>query len=163
VRFASAAEASNGPRASRPSSAPAGDLIAARLSVTDRLAAGLLPVLLAAGSLALWIVVPAGWLWLASKLTDSGGSHFIAGMLGTPIAVALFRFVLVWINRLYLRVVWSSPPEPAFDEDGDDGEEPRVTRGPLEPLLIVSFVIAATALSVWFLVLAEGDPGMGPW
>ena len=110
-------------------------------------------MLLAFGSLALWIAVPAGWLWLASKLTDSGPSHFVAGILGTPLAVALFGAVLVWINRLYLRVI-SVRGLPPADEDPDD-ETPVFLRGPLEPLLIASFVIAAVAFVFWFFVLAE--------
>jgi hypothetical protein len=36
----------------------------------------------------------------------------------------------------------------------------RFLRGPLEPLLIGSLVIALIALTVWFLFLAQGDPGI---
>jgi hypothetical protein len=56
------------------------------------------------------------------------------------------------LNRLYLRVTL----DPAqMDEDEDDEEEGRWMRGPLEPLLVGSLLIAVAALFVWFLFMAE--------
>jgi hypothetical protein len=120
----------------------------------DRLAAGFLLLLLAVGSLALWIAVPAGWLWVASKITDSGPSHFLAAIVGTPVAIVLFGLVLAWINRLYLRVRWASHDADEYESD----EEPRPVRGPLEPLLAGSLAIALIVLTVWFFVFAENPP-----
>jgi hypothetical protein len=120
----------------------------------DRLAAGFLLLLLAVGSLALWIAVPAGWLWVASKITDSGPSHFLAAIVGTPVAIVLFGLVLAWINRLYLRVRWAAHDTDEHEYD----EEPRPVRGPLEPLLAGSLAIALVVLTVWFFVFAENPP-----
>ena len=139
-----------------------GHLNSRQLSATDRLAAGFLLVLLALGSLALWIVVPAGWLWAASKITNSGGSHFVAAMLGMPVALILFGIALAWVNRLYLRVVWSGRPPPEPDEDDDDEEEVRFPRGPLEPLLVGSLAVALVVFVFWFFVLAEDPPAFLP-
>jgi hypothetical protein len=47
-------------------------------------------------------------------------------------------------------------PQPADYEDDED--EPRPMRGPLEPLLAASLVIALVALVVWFFVFAENPP-----
>jgi hypothetical protein len=132
-----------------------------RLRFGDRLAAGFLLVLLTVGSLTLWIGVPAGWLWLASKITESESAHLAFGMVGMPVAIVLFALVLAWINRLYMRVVWSQGlPEPEQLE-GDEYEEVRVPRGPLEPLLVASLVLSVVALFVWFFVFAE-NPSWGP-
>ena len=120
-----------------------------------RLAAGFLLVLLAAGSLTLWIGVPAGWLWVASKITDSEPSHFVAAIVGTPVAIVLFGLLLAWINGLYLRVRWASH-EPNEYEHED--EEPRPVRGPLEPMLAASLALALIVLTVWFFVFAENPP-----
>jgi hypothetical protein len=82
-------------------------------------------------------------------------------MVGMPVAIVLFALVLAWINRLYMRVVWSQgPPLPEELEPGED-EEIRVPRGPLEPLLVVSLVLSVVALFVWFFVFAE-NPSSGP-
>jgi hypothetical protein len=121
-----------------------------RLSPVDRLAAGFLLVLLAAGSLTLWIGVPAGWLWIASKVTDSAGAHYFLAITGTPVAIIAFGALLAWVNGLYLRVAGTERYEP--DEDDDDG--PRFVRGPLEPLLIGSLAVAAVVMCVWFFVFA---------
>jgi hypothetical protein len=132
-----------------------------RLRFGDRLAAGFLLVLLTVGSLMLWVGVPAGWLWLASQITESESAHLALGIVGMPVAIILFAIVLVWINRLYMRVVWSrGPPLPEELETGE-GDEIRVPRGPLEPLLVVSLVLSVFALFVWFFVFAE-NPSWGP-
>lgn len=135
------------------------DLNAQRPPVADRLAAGFLLALLAIGSLALWIVVPAAWLWAASKLTDSSTSHFAASVLGMPVAIILFGIALSWVNRLYVRVRWSHVPLPEVD---DEEEHLRIARGPLEPLLVGSLVIAIAAFVFWFFVLAKNPPPFLP-
>ena len=63
-----------------------------------------------------------------------------------------FAPVLFWLNGLYLRVT-GVLARLAADED-ETGWQPRV-RGPLEPMLMASFLIALTALLVWFFVFAE--------
>lgn len=127
----------------------------------DRLAAGFLLVLLTVGSLTLWIGVPAGWLWLVSRITESESAHLAFGMVGMPVAIVLFAIVLVWINRLYLRVVWSQGPPLPEDLADEGNDEIRVPRGPLEPLLVVSLALSVVALFVWFFVFAE-NPSWGP-
>jgi hypothetical protein len=127
-----------------------------RLRFGDRIAAGFLLLLLTIGSLALWVGVPAGWLWLASKIADSGSAHLALGIVGMPVAIVLFALVLAWINRLYMRVVWSQRQLEELEEfDDEDIGELRIPRGPLEPLLVVSLVLSVVALFAWFFVLAE--------
>jgi hypothetical protein len=127
-----------------------------RLRFGDRIAAGFLLLLLTIGSLALWVGVPAGWLWLASKIADSGSAHLALGIVGMPVAIVLFALVLAWINRLYMRVVWSQRQLEELEElDAEGEEELRIPRGPLEPLLVVSLVLSVVALFFWFFVLAE--------
>jgi hypothetical protein len=127
-----------------------------RLRFGDRIAAGFLLLLLTIGSLALWVGVPAGWLWLASKIADSGSAHLALGIVGMPVAIVLFALVLAWINRLYMRVVWSQRRLEELEElDAEGEEELRIPRGPLEPLLVVSLVLSVVALFFWFFVLAE--------
>lgn len=120
--------------------------------MVDRLAAGFVLLALVAGCLFLWIGIPALGLWALGQAVESRTTHFVAGVVGVPIAMALFAPLLVWMNALYLRINGALDP----DQDEDEDYRPRL-RGPLEPLLVASFVAAIVALVVWFFFFAE-DP-----
>lgn len=117
--------------------------------LVDRLVATFLLGLMAAGSLLLWIGMPALTLWLVAQIVDTPAQHLILGLLAVPAGMILFTPLLFWINRLYLRVTGVTA---AAEED----EEPRVLRGPLEPMLVWSFAIALVCLIVWFFIGSEG-------
>ncbi len=119
----------------------------------DRLAAGFLLVVLAVGTLALCIGIPVGGMWLASKVTNSIQTHFLVALPLILVSMGLFAALLYRLDRLYLRVTGAFVP--GIDEEE---EEPRIPHGPLEPMIIVSLVIAVTALVVWFFFFAENPP-----
>jgi hypothetical protein len=121
----------------------------------ERLAGAFVLVVLVLACVAFWIGVPLGTLWALSKATDDGATHFVGGLIGVPVAMALFSPVLFWLNGLYLRVTGVIARLEADEEEA--GWQRRV-RGPLEPLLFVSFLIALTALTIWFFVFAENPP-----
>jgi hypothetical protein len=104
-------------------------------------------LLLAAGSLALWIGIPAGSLWLASHLSESTGLHLPIALAVMIPAMFAGGALLSWLNLLYLRITGGEVVGTgAF----------RVRRkGPLEPLMVVSIVIAVICLFVWFFFFAE--------
>jgi hypothetical protein len=109
----------------------------------DRLVATFLLLLIAAGCLALWIVVPAAVLWALTPLSDSRSYHLVVALVGVPTAMIAFASLLLWLNALYLRVTghWR------FDEED---ERPRRLSGPLESLLVWSLLIAFALLCLWF-------------
>ena len=121
--------------------------------ITDRLAAAFLLVLMALGSLVLWIGVPVGSLWAASKLSESVAGHLLIALPLTLAAMIVWGAFLFWLNALYLRVIG------ALAEPEDPDEPPRRIRGPLEPLLVGSLVIGIVAFLVWFFAFAE-DPAV---
>jgi hypothetical protein len=125
----------------------------AQRSAADRLAAGFLLALMIAGSFALWIAVPAAALWASAKIVDSLAGHFLVALPVTLAAMIAWGTGLFWLNTLYLRITGF------FDEPEDPDEPPRRIRGPLEPILVSSLVIALIALFVWFFVFAE-NPSM---
>lgn len=126
----------------------------------DRAAATFLLVVLALGCLTFFIGIPVAFLWTLSKLTDSFATHFVGGLVGIPIAMALFSPALFWVNGLYLRVTAARSDDEDWDELDD---EPRFrARGPLEPMLVASFMVALIALVVWFFFFAE-NPALGVW
>jgi hypothetical protein len=124
----------------------------AGLRPLDRLAAGFLLLLLGAGSLVLWLGIPAGGLWALSKLTESGNEHFLLSLIVIPAAMILFAPALFWLNGLYLRVIGVLRPE-----EDDEARRWRL-RGPLVPFLYTGMVVALVVLFAWVFFFAESPP-----
>ena len=125
----------------------------------DRLAAGFLLALMALGAFALWLGVPAACLYASSRIAGSSAEHFLLDLPMTVAAMIAWGAFLVWLNTVYLRVTGVISRYAADDEEFG-GSSPRFLRGPLEPLLIGSLVIALIAITLWFLFFAHSiDPG----
>ena len=122
----------------------------------DRMVAALLLLLMAAGSLALWVAIPAGVMRALTPLSESHSYHLLVALVGVPAVMILVGLLLFWLNGLYLQVSghWR------HDEEED---RPKRLRGPLEPLLAWSFVIALVALLFWFFFLPHGAPSPSPF
>ncbi len=121
----------------------------------ERLYGRFVLVVLGVACVAWWIALPIGTLWALSKATDEFATHFVAGLLGVPVVMALFSPILFWLNGLYLRVTGIMARLEAEEEE--TGWHRRV-RGPLEPMLAISFAVAAIALVIWFFFVAENPP-----
>ncbi len=121
----------------------------------QRLAGAFVIIVLGLACLGFWIGIPIGGLWALSKATDSFVTHFVVGLIGVPVAMALFSPVLFWLNFLYLRV---SGALDRLEQDELESGWQRRLRGPLEPMLLVSFLVALSALLVWFFFVAENPP-----
>jgi hypothetical protein len=126
-----------------------------RATARERLAGAFVLAVLGVACLVFWIGLPVGILWALGELTDSGPTHFVAALLGIPVAMAIFSPVLFWLNGLYLRVTGVLA---RLAEDEEETGWRRRVRGPLEPMLIVSFMVALVALFVWFFIFAENPP-----
>ncbi len=126
------------------------------LSTADRMAAAFLWILMAVGSLAMWVGVPAGWLWVAGQITSDQAQHITLSVIGVPLAIIIWARGLFWLNRLHMRV--TMPRLMREIEEAPEDEEPRVIRGPLEPLMVGSLVVAIVAMAIWFFFFAERPP-----
>ena len=126
------------------------------MSTGDRTAAAFLWILMAVGSVAMWVGVPAGWLWVAGQITSDQAQHITLSVIGVPLAIIVWARGLFWLNRLYMRV--TMPRLMRELEEAPEDEEPRVVRGPLEPLLVGSLVVAIVAMAIWFFFFAERPP-----
>jgi len=113
-------------------------------------------VAMAVGSLALWLAVPAACLYAASKLVGTSGEEYVVGLPMTVVAMVVFGAVLAWLNRLYLRMTGVLARYEA--EIDELGVAPAFLRGPLEPLLVTSLVVALAVLAVWFFGFAKNPP-----
>jgi hypothetical protein len=118
----------------------------------DRIAARFIVVLLAIGSLVLWIGVPFGGMWLTGELAETSDTQFLYALLLIPATMAVFALGLAWLNGLYLRITG------VYREDEEEPGSWRRIRGPLEPLIVNSLMIAVVAMIVWFFVFAENPP-----
>jgi hypothetical protein len=127
--------------------------VARRAATTGLLAA------MAAGSIALWTLVPAGVLWLASRLTATAGAPstgiLLAIAVGVPTAMVLSAGALVRIERLYTRMTGfaSAPVVPGWRRSLSDSNALGPT-SVLEKMMIASVVLAVIALATWFFAFA---------
>lgn len=126
------------------------------LSGLDRVVAAFLLILMAVGSVLMWVGVPAGWLWVAGQITSDQAQHILLSVVGVPLAIIIWARGLFWLNRLHMRV--TMPQILREIEEADDDDEPRVIRGALEPLMVGSLWIALIAMAIWFFVFAH-NPG----
>jgi len=115
---------------------------------------------MAVGSVALWTVVPAGVLWLASRLSAASG-HLTLGIclavaVAIPTAIALGGQALVGVERVYMRVTGTiATPRvvPGWRRSLSDSD----ALGPasvLEKLMVASVLLALVALATWFVAFA---------
>lgn len=116
--------------------------------------APLLVAVMALGCAVLWIGLPVVTMWAAAKVSETPAEHFLLALPVTILAMVLFAKALFSVNRLYLRVTAAQP-------DDEDDEATRWSRGPLEPLLVGSLIIALVAIVVWFFLYAENPSRYG--
>ena len=121
--------------------------------IRDRAAGAFVLALLAVGCLVLWIGIPLACMWGAGKLTDDAADHYLVVLPAVLVGMILWGRGLFWLNRLYLRIRLGSRAWKELNEEDED--EPRWVRGPLEPLLVATLVLALIALFAWFFLLAE--------
>jgi hypothetical protein len=115
----------------------------------------LLVLLMAVGSVVMWIGVPVGLIYLASRIADSsqpGAGPYLLVLIGLPVGMALVGKLLGMLDRLHGRLT------------GREQERHRATwlrsmraertsnrrAGVLDQVMIVSVAIALVAFGVWF-------------
>lgn len=137
-----------------------GKTLAAALRIS---AAGGLILLMAAGSIVLWIGVPVGWLYLASHMTvttqPSLGPYLLI-IFAMPASMVLFARLLFRLDAVFGRLT-GRPPQLRVRAPwlkslrAERPSQRRLTV--LEVLMIISVSMALIAIAGWFLLFA-GDP-----
>jgi hypothetical protein len=126
----------------------------------------LLVLMMAVGSVVLWIGLPVGWVWVASRTVKTSQPSFgpyLLVLLATPISMWLWSKLLFRLNDLYSRLTGQSyevrtqlPWHKSMR--GERGSNRPTTV--LDWVMIVSVSIALTAFGVWFFVFAGSSlPG----
>jgi hypothetical protein len=136
-----------------------------RLAVTMPVAA-LLLLLMALGSIVLWIGIPIGWLYLASQLVDSSQptlGPYVLVIFGIPITMFVFGKLLFTLDRVFERVTgrdattdFRPPWLRSMRGERDTGRKVSV----LEGVMVVSVSLALMVFGVWFIFFAGSSlPG----
>lgn len=129
-----------------------------------KLHAAFLILLMAAGSIAVWIAIPIGWLWIGSQIADSQQTSmglYLLVMVGILVSVLAVAKGLGWLDRHYARVIGVPEGGPRLplpwlrSMRGERGTGRRTSV--LDIVMIGSVSIAGLAMAVWFLVFA-GSP-----
>jgi hypothetical protein len=123
-----------------------------------------LVLLMAAGSVVMWIGLPLGLVWLASALTDSSQPSmgpYLLILLGLPAGMVVIGKALGALDRLHGRITGrldDGPQRAAWLQSMRDERGPRRRRrSVLDTVMIVSVLAAVVAGAIWFAVFA-GSP-----
>jgi hypothetical protein len=113
------------------------------------------------GSLIFWIGIPLFWIWIAGQLTDEYPSIYLLAAAACPLTMIVWGWVLYRVNLIYLEL--SPPPadSPGAQRSAwlgslsGDRKPKRRQVTLLDVSMIVSVIIALTAMAVWFFVFAH--------
>ena len=115
-----------------------------------------LVLFMAVGSVIMWIGVPLGLIYLASRVADSatpGAGPYLLVFIGLPIGMAIVGKCLGTLDRLHGRLIGrgADGPRQASWMRSMRGERVSTRRGGvLDQVMIISVGIALVALAIWF-------------
>lgn len=96
--------------------------------------------------MSMWVGVPIGWLWIGSQVKASADSLGLAvvvmGVGALATIVALVKILGVLNHQYQNEFVRLNTREPQ--------------RTPLEPVLVISAILALIAFGIWFVAFAGG-------
>ena len=119
-------------------------------------AAVLLVLLMAVGSVVMWIGVPLGLIYLAAHVSGSSSPSvgpYLLILLGLPIGMAVVGKLLGWLDRLHSRLtgrVDDRRRPPAWMRSLRAERSPTRRAGVLDRVMLVSVVAAVVCFVVWF-------------
>jgi hypothetical protein len=129
-------------------------------TASRQIAAALLILLMAAGSIALWLAIPVGWIYIASKLVKSSQPSmgpYLLVLVGIPVSMVVVGKLLSKLNRVYGEVTGTAPqvrvrmPWNRSMRGERDGAPPRTV---LDVVMVASVSLALLCFGVWFFLFA---------
>jgi hypothetical protein len=125
-----------------------------------RLVAALLIVLMAIGSILLWLGIPIGWLYLVSRLVSSSQPSmgpYVLVLVGIPTSMIVVGKLLSKLNRVYGDVTNTTPhvrmrnPWLKSMRGERDSGRPRTV---LDVVMVWSVALALLCFAIWFFLFA---------
>jgi hypothetical protein len=124
-----------------------------------------LVLLMAVGSVLMWLGLPVGLVYLASQLADTPNPSlgpYLVVLIGLPVGMALIGKALGALDRLHTRITGIETDEyrPAWTRSLRGERAPVRRGGVLDRVMIVSVALALVAFAVWFFGFAGSSlPG----
>jgi hypothetical protein len=124
-----------------------------------------LVALMALGSVLMWIGVPLGLIYLASKLADTPNPSmgpYLLVLIGLPIGMAVIAKGLGALNRAHIRVTGAETDayRPGWTRSMRGERKVERRNGVLDRVMIISVALAGVAFAVWFFGFAGSSlPG----
>jgi hypothetical protein len=129
-------------------------------AVRPRTVAFVIAIVMAIGSLVMWIGIPASCLWVASQVGDGSSTFsYLFALFLCPISMVLFAGLLKRLEVLHYRVSGSMTSGSATRAawlKSVRGEREEA-RGPslLDRFMVASAVLAVTVYLIWFFGFAR--------
>jgi hypothetical protein len=131
------------------------------------LRAAALIVLMAIGSVTIWIGLPLAWLWIASQVqgssSDPSFGPYALIVVGLPLSIVAVAKGLASLDRIYARMTGAEPEEHRQrawlkSMRGERAAPRRYTV--LDRVMVTSVGLAVTLLGIWFFFFAGSSlPG----
>jgi hypothetical protein len=125
-------------------------------------ASGLFVAMLLA-ALALWTVIPLGWIYVGSKVSatqfPSQGPYAVVAV-GILVSVVIDAWLIGRLNGLYVSLTGTNrltPMRPSWLRSMRDSTAPAGTTTVVEAVLMGSVLLAGAVFVAWFFLLA-GSP-----
>jgi len=127
-------------------------------------AAGAVVAVMVVGAFSMWTIIPFGWIWIGSKVSDtqqpSGGPYMVV-FFGIVISICAMAWILSRLNHLYMRITGSTrlPGRylPAWKKSLSDQRNTLSGPSVLESVILASVILAGVAMAIWFFI-AAGSP-----
>ena len=120
----------------------------------------LLIVLMAVGSVVLWLGIPVFWLWLASRVVSTSQptlGPYVMVLIGIPVSMVIVGKLLTRLNAVYGHVTNTTPTVkvqmPWMKSMRGERESGR-PRTILDVVMVCSVSVALLLFGVWFFVFA---------
>ena len=123
----------------------------------------LLIVAMALGSVAMWIALPVGLVYLAWQLTDSTQPSlgpYLLILFGLPLGMALIGKALGRLDRMYASVGGEVPQRyrPGWTRSMRAGRDEGRKWSILDRVMFASVALCLLAMAVWFFGGFAGSP-----
>jgi hypothetical protein len=111
----------------------------------------------------LWTVIPLGWIWIGSKVSNtqapSAGPYMLV-FFGIVISIVVVAVLLSWLNGLFARPRGSTElhlERVRLVRSLSDERRPPRRWSVMEAVIVASLATAGIAMAVWFFWIA-GSP-----